>query len=141
MIVDLAETAGPRGLAGAWSSSDTIVYPGPNGLAAIAASGGGASRPLMTPEQIAAHGGALFPEFLPGGDMLLVSSISGDGTEDRSIDLLTLATGERRVLVQGGVLPRYCAGEEDRPATHVNIIFNWFEELKRLVPTQLQKPS
>ena len=39
--------------------------------------------------------------------MLLVSSSSGDDTEDRSIDLLTLRTGERRVLVQGGVLPRY----------------------------------
>ena len=34
-----AETGGPRGLAGAWSSTDSIVYPGPNGLAEIAASG------------------------------------------------------------------------------------------------------
>ena len=34
------------------------------------------------------------------------------------------------------------AGEEDfDPATHVNIIFNWFEELKRLVPAQLRRPS
>ena len=26
-------------------------------------------------------------------------------------------------------------GEETTPATHINVVLNWFEELKRLVPT------
>ena len=50
-----------------------------------------------------------------------------------SIDYDISPDGESFVMVN--------AGAEDRPATHVNVIFNWFEELKRLVPTQLQRPS
>jgi eukaryotic-like serine/threonine-protein kinase len=103
-VVDLAEARALFGPGGAWGPRNTIVYPGPEGLAEIAASGG-TSRPLLTPEQRARS--ALFPDFLPGGDLLLVSSASGDSLEDRSIDLLTISTGERRVLVQRGTLPRY----------------------------------
>jgi serine/threonine-protein kinase len=108
VVVELADAGPPYGLAGAWGPADTIVYPGPMGLAEIAASGG-TSRPILPPEQRAgAASGPLFPDFLPGGDRLLVSSSSGgDAAEDRSIDLMTLSTGERRVLVQRGIMPRY----------------------------------
>jgi len=110
VVVELADAGPPYGLAGAWGPADTIVYPGPMGLAEIAASGG-TSRSILPPEQRAgAASGPLFPDFLPGGDRLFVSSSSGgDAAEDRSIDLLTLSTGERRVLVQRGIMPRYLA--------------------------------
>ncbi|HET9361970.1 MAG TPA: protein kinase, partial [Vicinamibacterales bacterium] len=104
VVVELADAPGLYGPAGAWGPDDTIVYPGPMGLAEIAAAGG-TSRPLLPPEQRAAS--ALFPDFLPDGKTLLVSSASGDAAEDRSIDLMTMSTGERRVLVQRGIMPRY----------------------------------
>ena len=110
VVVELADVGPPYGLAGTWGPADTIVYPSPMGLAEIAASGG-TSRPLL-PQQ--ANGvidrprSALFPDFLPGGAALLVSSDSGgDSTEDRSIDVLKISTGERRVLLQRGIMPRY----------------------------------
>jgi len=75
------------------------------GIAEIPASGG-TSRSLLSGEERFALN-AHFPEFLPGGEALLVSSPTGDSSEDQSIDLLTLSTGKRRVLVQRGILPRY----------------------------------
>jgi serine/threonine-protein kinase len=104
VVVELADAAALYGPGGAWGPGDTIVYPSPDGLAEIAASGG-TSRLLLTPQQRGSN--ALFPDFLPGGKTLLVSSSSGDNAEDRSIDLMTISTGERRVLVQRGVMPRY----------------------------------
>jgi Tol biopolymer transport system component len=107
VVVQLADAGSPYGLAGAWGPADTIVYPGPMGLSEIAASGGGTSRPLLPQEQRTGSS-ALFPDFLPGGETLLVSSRStGDDAEDRSIDLMKISTGERRVLVQRGIMPRY----------------------------------
>ena len=105
VVVELADAGPPYGLAGAWGPADTIVYPGPMGLAEIAASGG-TSRPLL-PQQPRPRS-ALFPDFLPDGEALLVSSDSGgDSTEDRSIDVMKISTGERRVLLQRGIMPRY----------------------------------
>jgi len=113
VVVELADSGPPYGLAGAWGPADMIVYPGPMGLAEIAASGG-TSRPLLPPpvsqgrNAPTAARSALFPDFLPGGEALLVSSDSGgDSTEDRSIDVMTISTGERRVLLQRGIMPRY----------------------------------
>jgi serine/threonine-protein kinase len=104
VVVELADAAALYGPGGAWGPGDTIVYPTEKGLAEIAASGG-TSR-LLSPEQRGTTN-ALFPDFLPDGQTLLVSSSSGDNAEDRSIDLMTISTGERRVLVQRGIMPRY----------------------------------
>jgi eukaryotic-like serine/threonine-protein kinase len=105
VVVELADAGPPYGLAGAWGPGDRIVFPAPMGLAEIAASGG-MSRPLL-PQQPRSRS-ALFPDFLPVGDALLVSSDSGgDSTEDRSIDVMKISTGERRVLLQRGIMPRY----------------------------------
>jgi serine/threonine-protein kinase len=107
VVTDLAEAGSLYGLAGAWGPGDRIVYPGSMGLSEIA-SAGGTSRPLLPPEERSlGKVRALFPDFLPGSDALLVSSTTGDSAEDLSIDLLTISTGKRRVLVQRGSVPRY----------------------------------
>jgi len=49
-----------------------------------------------------------WPEILPGGKAVLFAVWSGHGTfDDARIALLSLETGEQRVLVQGGSNPRY----------------------------------
>ena len=47
--------------------------------------------------------------FLPGGRALLFAAFTGAGQDDATIEALTLATGERKVLVRGGSQPRYAA--------------------------------
>ena len=66
-------------------------------------------RPESPPGQVNTGGAAGLPDILPVKDKALVSSRRGqsDRGDDASIDLLTVSTGERRVLVQGGTFPRY----------------------------------
>ena len=74
----------------------------------IAAAGGDA-RPLLTPEQLRVDGAVSAAEILPGNDALLVTSTRPGGSTDadQSIDVLTTATGNRRVVIQGGTSPHY----------------------------------
>jgi len=104
----VADLAAARASPGAWNPDDTIIFQGADGLAVIPASGGSA-RTLLSAAQVDAGGGASFPGILPVKDMALVSSRRRltDRGDDSSIDLLTVSTGERRVLVQGGIFPRY----------------------------------
>ena len=53
-----------------------------------------------------AHG---WPEFLPGGKALLFASLKGSSWWEAQIVVLSLESGERRVLVEGGTQPRYAA--------------------------------
>jgi eukaryotic-like serine/threonine-protein kinase len=104
----VADLAPARASPGAWGPDDTIIFFGADGLAVIPASGGSA-RTLLSAAQVDAGGTASFPGILPVKDKALVSSRRSltDRGDDASIDLLTVSTGERRILVQGGILPRY----------------------------------
>ncbi len=99
------------GLLGAtWGADDTIVFTqttAPGGLWRVAA-GGGEPEVLTTPDPERGEGGHFWPHFLPGGDALLFTIFPTDrNVENAQIALLSMETGEYRVLVSGGANARY----------------------------------
>ena len=99
------------GSSASWGPDDTIVYTGSSGegsrsLFRVPAAGG-TPTVLTKPDSAqgeTAHG---WPEFLPGGKILLFTAQMGGSWDNAQIAALNLETGERRVLVQGGTYPRY----------------------------------
>ena len=91
---------------GAWKEPGTMLRWGPQGLESMSDSGG-PSTPLMRPEQTgqASYQGS-YIDVLPGGRAALVS----DGpAASRRISVYSLATGERRTLIDNATYPRYAA--------------------------------
>jgi len=102
----LCETTPTRG--GSWGPDDTIVFSGATGsgegLYRVSAAGG-------EPETLALldleKGETQFrqPEILPGGQALLFTIARGDGSFQ--IALLSLETGERKIVLEGGRQAHY----------------------------------
>jgi Tol biopolymer transport system component len=101
--VTLCEARIPHG--GSWGPDDTIVFADSEGnnLSRVSASGG---RPEVLSQ---AEDRAFYPEFLPGGKAVLFSIKGFHNPDYGHIAVLWLATGERRVLLEGGTNPRYAA--------------------------------
>jgi serine/threonine-protein kinase len=104
--ITLYETQNNRG--GAWGSDGTIVFANHTtvGLSQISAKGG-EPKPLTTrgAESGSSH---RFPQFLPGGEVVLYSArIGSQSFDDGTIEVVNLKTGESRVLHRGGYYPRY----------------------------------
>jgi serine/threonine-protein kinase len=89
----------------AWGNDDRIVFVRNGSLWQISRSGGSAT-PLTKLD--GEKGDTLHwqPRFLPGGHVLLFAVSSG---EQRRIDALILATGERRTVLEGGAMPMYAS--------------------------------
>jgi serine/threonine-protein kinase len=87
----------------AWGNDDRIVFVRNGSLWHIPRAGGTATQLTKLGGE---KGDTLHwqPRFLPGGDVLLFAVSSG---ERRRIDALVVATGERRTVVEGGVMPMY----------------------------------
>jgi serine/threonine-protein kinase len=87
-----------------WTPNGDIVF-GQRGPLGRVPSAGGEARYLteLQPGEIAHR----YPEVLPGGRAILFAAFSGLGSDDATIEALTLATGERKVLVRGASQPRY----------------------------------
>jgi hypothetical protein len=113
--VTVAHAASPYGLS--WGP-DGIVFvepvhatlsdPAPRGNAImrVSADGGAPETLVRLNDGEVAHG----PEILPGGQQLLFTVATGEATDrwDRaSIVVQSLASGERKVLIQGGSDARY----------------------------------
>jgi len=101
--VTLCEARIPHGAS--WGPDDTIVFADSEGfnLSQVPASGG-------KPQVFKLEGlRAFYPEFLPGGKAVLFSIFSSFNPDYYQIAVLSLATGERRVLLEGGTNPRYAA--------------------------------
>lgn len=100
-------TAGIRGAS--WDESG-IVFPSNvnGGLSWVAANGGDVSV-LTSPDPDHREKGHRFPEILPGGEAVLFTLGSADiaSWDDASIAVLSLATGEYRVVLEGGTHARY----------------------------------
>ena len=66
---------------------------------------------MTTPDPARAEDGHRWPQILPGGKAALFSVQPTSGREaERSIEAVSLATGERRRLVTGGSRPLYADG-------------------------------
>jgi serine/threonine-protein kinase len=106
--VNLAELLG-GGRGGSWGDDGTIVFsPGSRtGLTRVHA-GGGATETFTVLNLDKGESSHRWPQFLPGSKWVIFSVIPSEGTEaDYQIAAQSLETGERRVLIQGGVDARY----------------------------------
>jgi serine/threonine-protein kinase len=98
--------AGGAGIAGAsWGEDGTIVFGtgSSGGLQRVAATGGQPEElTKLTPGQTQ-HA---WPDILPGGRAVLFTILSG-GIENAQVAVLDLETGQQKVLLPGGIYPRY----------------------------------
>jgi eukaryotic-like serine/threonine-protein kinase len=92
---------------GSWAPDGTIVYTPTykSGLWRVGAGGGTAER-LTTPDSTAGELAHWWPQVLPDGRHVVFTNFSTP-IERAKIELLDLRTGERKVLVRGGVFGRY----------------------------------
>ncbi len=92
---------------GDWTADGTIVYTlnYVSGLWRVPA-GGGTPEQLSTPDTTAGELAHWWPQVLPGGDNVLFTAFRTP-VERARIEVLSLETGERTVLLEGGVSGRY----------------------------------
>jgi serine/threonine-protein kinase len=104
-VVTLAEGADARGAS--WGSQGAIVFaPTRTSVLHEVSDAGGSVRALT--KFSAMEGSHRWPEFLPGGKMLLFAALrSGSNWEQATIAVHSVDTGERRDLIEGGSHPRY----------------------------------
>ncbi len=100
--VTLCEAVNPFGMS--WGSDESILFgQGPEGIFRVPGTGGPRERVISMEEGEWAHG----PQLLPDGETVLFTRGTGDGWDEAQIVVESLATGERRVLVDGGTDARY----------------------------------
>ena len=99
----------PGDLTGAsWGADGTIVFairdatPGLWRVPAV----GGEPEQLTVPDPEQGEVGHFWPEILPGGEAVLFT-VFANTIEETQIAVLSLETGERKVVLRGGSYPRY----------------------------------
>jgi len=106
--------AAPNSRGETWADDDTIFFTPTSGSGLYRVPGaGGAPEQVTKPAK-----GELshrWPQALPGGKAVLFTIWNDTGFEEGRIVALVLATGERRLLVQGGSFARYMPGGAGRP--------------------------
>ena len=102
----IATAAAVRG--GSWGPDNTIVFATSitGGLFRVSADGGKV-RPLTTPDHKNKEFSHRWPEILPGGKAAIFTIWTGGNFDSARIGLVSLATGEKRVLLEGGYYARY----------------------------------
>jgi serine/threonine-protein kinase len=101
----------PNGRGGAWAPDGTIVFaPAYDaGLWRVPAAGG-VAEPLASPDATRGERTHRWPAILPGGRTVLytVGTLDSPNDYDKArLDALSLATGERRVVLQGVNMARF----------------------------------
>jgi serine/threonine-protein kinase len=106
--VSLCEAPEVRGAT--WSPSGTIVFAprSAGGLQRVAAAGGPCEA-LTTPDAGRREKSHRFPHALPDGEHVLFTAVSTDTAshDDSRIEVVSLRTGERRVVLEAGRAARY----------------------------------
>ena len=88
-----------------WGPDDTIVFRRSGGGLSIVPAVGGASREITTPARDEGESRYQDPQFLPDGRGILFVIVS-TGSSAKRVAVLSLDTGERRILVEGNT-PRF----------------------------------
>ena len=102
-VVALCDAPGPRGAS--WSDGGSIVFaPVLTGGLSMVAAAGGAPKVLTELKQERGH---RWPEVLPGGRQVLFTTTSGGEWDNAQIYVLEIATGQRKLLIDGGTYGRY----------------------------------
>jgi serine/threonine-protein kinase len=100
--VTLCDAENPYGAS--WTEENTIVYgQGSNGIWQVSGNGGAPELLVAVEDGELAHG----PELLPGGGALLFTLGRTLNWDEASVVVQSLATGERRTLIEGGSDARY----------------------------------
>jgi serine/threonine-protein kinase len=97
----------PNARGGSWGLKDIIIFAPffSTGLFRVPAAGGTPEELTVLGEEENSH---RWPYFLPDGEaVLFVSRKTDENFYDASIEVVSLATGERKVVHQGGTQPRY----------------------------------
>jgi hypothetical protein len=92
-----------------WGPDDTIIFTPTNlqsGLFRVSA-GGGTPKPVTVPDHKKGELSHRWPQILPGGKAVLVTIWTATSFDTARIDLLSLETGKRRTLVEGGAYAQY----------------------------------
>jgi serine/threonine-protein kinase len=92
-----------------WGPDDTIIFTPYNvfsGLFRVSASGG-TPKPLTVPDRKKGEFSHRWPQILPGGKAVLITIWTGNTSDSARIDVLSLVTGERQTLIEGGSYGRY----------------------------------
>jgi serine/threonine-protein kinase len=109
-VMTLAEIGGnPRG--GTWAEDGTIILSPSlrSGLARVDTRKGGVV-PLTQLDVGRGEGSHRWPQILPGGRWVLFTAGLETTFDEARIEAVSLASGERRVLVEGGSYGRYAGG-------------------------------
>jgi serine/threonine-protein kinase len=105
--VELCDIPGLRGAS--WSTDGTIIF-SPSAFSDLlrVSETGGLPRPITVRRQ--GEISHRWPQVLPGGRSVLFSVMTENGNEDeRTVDVVSLETGERHTLLRGATYPRYLA--------------------------------
>jgi serine/threonine-protein kinase len=100
----------PMGYGGSWGDDGNIIAALNNtGVLSRVPSTGGTPAPVTT-----LNSGEVthrWPQVLPGSEAVLFTAAAqtGAGYDDANIEVLSLRTGERKTIQQGGFSPRYLA--------------------------------
>ena len=93
---------------GSWGPDGTIVFaPSITGSLFRVSADGGAVKPLTVVDRKNKEFGHRWPEILPGGKAVLFTIWTGGNFDSARIALISLVTGQKRVLVDGGYYARY----------------------------------
>ena len=98
----------PLSRGASWAPDDSIILASGNlGLYRVSAAGG-TPKPLTVPDRKKGESSHRWPEILPGGKEVLFTIWAGNFNWDYNrIGVLSLRTGERRLLLEGGTYARY----------------------------------
>lgn len=90
------------GMGGAWGLDNSIYFVPSNtsGVWKVPAAGG-AAQPVTTVDRAKGEVSHRWPQLLPGAEGLLFTVWTGPGADEKHLYLQMLATGERRLLIQG----------------------------------------
>jgi len=105
----IAEIGNPELRGASWSSDGTIFFSGQSaGLSRVSGEGGLVEK-VTVPERERGEKSHRYPHVLPGGKAVLFTLGTGDIDlfDDASIAVLSLATGDYRVVLEGGTNPHY----------------------------------
>ena len=105
----IADSVAAEFAGASWGADGTIVLGSlGSGLARVSATGGSITEIIVPDIELGERGHSL-PEVLPNGKAVLYTIVTGLSFERTRIGVMSLETGERHVLVESGLQPRYAA--------------------------------